>query len=538
MSKKIFMLLVIIVIISLISSCSSITKETEMAKEEEKNGEQSLENIAPAESAADTTFAEKLRGSDSIYIQGEMNTEEYSDIEENSYKLSLENPLSTFSIDVDTASYSNVRRFLMDGKMPPEDAVRIEEMINYFTYDYPEPHGDAPFSVITKISKCPWNENHDLAMLALKGKEIETEEKIPSNLVFLIDVSGSMNQEDKLPLLKSAFKMLVNQLDEEDRVSVVVYSGAAGVVLDSTSGSEKDTIIDAIENLRAGGSTAGGEGIELAYKIAKENSIDNGNNRVILATDGDFNVGPSSDGELKRLIEEKRKDGVFLSILGFGTGNLKDSKAELLANKGNGNYSYIDNILEAKKVLVDEIGSTLFTIAKDVKIQVEFNPSKVKAYRLIGYENRLLNDEDFNDDKKDAGEIGAGHTVTAFYELIPSDSDEEVPGTDELKYQDSKVKDSDDIMYVKLRYKEPQGEKSKLIEFPVIEKEETEKTLQDFNFASAVAEFGMLLRDSQFKGNSSYDRVIEQAEKNRGKDIEGYRVEFIKMVKLAKELAK
>lgn len=534
MSKKVLELGLIILVVTLITSCSSFSSESDMAKQEAIASEKAYDNGTPAPTAS----VEQMKNTNSIYIQGEMNTEEYADIDENGYKVSLQNPLSTFSIDVDTAAYSNIRRFLMDGEMPQRDAVRIEEMINYFTYDYPKPDGEAPFSVITEISKCPWNENHNLAILALKGKEIQTEERVASNLVFLIDVSGSMNQPDKLPLLKSAYKMLVNQLDEDDRVSIVVYAGAAGIVLDSTSGSDKDIIIDAIENLSAGGSTAGGEGIELAYKIAKESFIDDGNNRIILATDGDFNVGPSSDGELKRLIEKKRNDGIFLSILGFGTGNLKDSKAELLADKGNGNYSYIDNILEAKKVLVDEIGSTLFTIAKDVKIQVEFNPNKVKAYRLIGYENRLLNDEDFNDDKKDAGEIGAGHTVTAFYELIPSDSDEEVPGVDELKYQDSKIKDSNDIMYVKLRYKEPQGEKSKLIEFPVADIKASAEASQNFNFASAVAEFGMLLRDSEFKGESSYGHVIELAEKNKGDDMEGYRVEFIKMVKLARELAK
>jgi Ca-activated chloride channel family protein len=467
-----------------------------------------------------------------------MNTEEYADIEENGYKLSLQNPLSTFSIDVDTASYSNIRRFLMDGQMPPKDAVRIEEMINYFTYDYPEPKGDTPFSVITEINECPWNDKHDLAMVTLKGKELELDKKKPSNLVFLIDVSGSMNKPDKLPLLKSAFKMLVNQLKEDDRVSIVVYAGAAGVVLDSTNGSNKDIIIDAIENLNAGGSTAGGEGIELAYKIARGNFIEEGNNRIILATDGDFNVGPSSDGDLSDLIEKNRNDGVFLSVLGFGSGNLKDSKAELLADKGNGNYSYIDNILEAKKVLVDEIGSTLFTIAKDVKFQIEFNPSKVKAYRLIGYENRLLNDEDFNDDKKDAGEIGAGHTVTVFYELIPSDSDEKIPGVDELKYQDVKVKKSNDIMHIKLRYKDPEGLVSKLLGYPIDDNKISKQASENFNFASAIAEFGMLLRDSEFKGSSNYDHVVELAQKYKGDDKEGYRMEFIKMVKLAKELQK
>ncbi len=525
MGKRVLRLVSIIMVIFLLASCAS-KKDNPVAPKQEK----AKKEIAYDNGLADNKYSEP------IYEQEEMNTEEYANIKENGFKLSLQNPLSTFSIDVDTASYSNVRRFLMDGEMPPEDAVRIEEMINYFTYDYTKPEKDEPFAIINEISKCPWDSKHNLAMVALKGREIDSEKRSPSNLVFLIDVSGSMDEQDKLPLLKSSFKMLVNQLDEGDKISIVVYAGAAGVVLDSTDGSNKDKIIDAIENLHAGGSTAGGEGIKLAYQIARENFIKDGNNRIILATDGDFNVGPSSDGALTRLIEKNRNDGVFLSVLGFGTGNLKDSKAELLADKGNGNYSYIDNILEAKKVLVDEMGSTLFTIAKDVKFQIEFNPNKVKAYRLVGYENRLLNNEDFNDDKKDAGEIGSGHTVTVFYELIPVGLDEEIQGTDELKYQNSQLKDSSDLIHIKLRYKEPDGEVSKLIELPIPESQISEEVSADFNFASSVAEFGMLLRDSEFKGDSSYDQAIELAEKNKGEDIEGYRAEFIKMVKLAKEL--
>lgn len=531
MGKRALRLVSIVMIIFLLASCSSKKEDMAAPKQGAKLEEVKEKN----------TYDKALGLSDNIsrelsYDQPEMNTEEYAHITENGFKLSLQNPLSTFSIDVDTASYSNIRRFLMDGEMPPEDAVRIEEMINYFSYDYAKPEKDEPFAIINEVSKCPWNDKHNLAMVALKGREINSEKRPPSNLVFLIDVSGSMNNQDKLPLLKSSFKMLVNQLDEEDRISIVVYAGAAGVVLDSTDGSNKDKIIDAIENLNAGGSTAGGEGINLAYKIARKNFIKDGSNRIILATDGDFNVGPSSDGALTRLVEKNRNDGVFLSVLGFGTGNLKDSKAELLANKGNGNYSYIDNILEAKKVLVDEMGSTLFTIAKDVKFQIEFNPSKVKAYRLIGYENRLLNNEDFNNDKKDAGEIGSGHTVTVFYELIPFGLDEEIQGTDELKYQNPQLKDSSDLMHIKLRYKEPDGDTSKLIELPILESQIFKEASTDFNFASAVAEFGMLLRNSEFKGNSSYDHVIELAEKNRGEDSEEYRSEFIKMVKLAKEL--
>lgn len=464
----------------------------------------------------------------------EENTEAYAPIQENMYQSVLQNPLSTFSIDVDTASYSNIRRFLMDGQLPPRDAVRIEEMVNYFPYNYKEPKGKEPFAISSQIADCPWNEKHSLAMVTLKAKGFNTDKKPANNLVFLMDVSGSMNEPDKLPLLKSSFKLLVNQLDEEDKVSIVVYAGAAGVVLDATHGHRKDEILDAIEELDAGGSTAGGEGINLAYKIAKENFVDDGNNRIILATDGDFNVGPSSEKELTKLIEENRKSGIFLSVLGFGTGNLDDQTAELLADKGNGNYAYIDTILEAKKVLVDQIGSTLYTVAKDVKYQLEFNPGKVKGYRLLGYENRLLNDEDFEDDTKDAGEVGAGHVVTAFYELIPADSDEEIPGSD-LKYQTTRVKPSDEWMTIKVRYKEPDGHVSKLIEIPVEDPKFFEPS-KEFYFASSVVEFGLLLRDSEYKGDASYNEVIKRAKATKGDDAEGYRTEFIKMVELAKNL--
>ena len=364
-----------------------------------------------------------------IYLQGhfnypgnirDFNTEGYSAIHENGYKDVLNQPLSTFSIDVDKASYSNVRRFINMGQLPPMDAVRIEEMINYFSYDYPEPAGDHPFSVYTELSKCPWNDGHQLFYIGLKGKNMDKKELPASNLVFLIDVSGSMESPNKLPLLKSAFQLLVNELRPADRVAMVVYAGAAGVVLKATPGNEKETILNALNQLQAGGSTAGGQGIMLAYKIAHENFIDGGNNRIILATDGDFNVGASSNAEMERLIEKEREKGIFITVLGFGMGNYKDDKMEIIADKGNGNYAYIDNIQEARKVLVGEFAGTLFTIAKDVKFQLEFNPSRVKAYRLIGYENRLLNDEDFNNDRKDAGEMGAGHVVTALYEIIPA----------------------------------------------------------------------------------------------------------------------
>jgi Ca-activated chloride channel family protein len=471
------------------------------------------------------------------------NTEGYDRIYENEFLDALSNPLSTFSIDVDAASYSNTRRFLNDGLLPPPDAVRIEEFINYFDYNYPQPDDDTPFSITTEISECPWKGGHKLLHIGLQGKKVPMEDIPPGNIVFLLDVSGSMDRPDKLPLLKSAFRLLVNQLRPEDRVAIVVYAGASGLVLPSTPGNQKDLILSAIESLYPGGSTAGAAGIRLAYEIAKKNFIENGNNRVILATDGDFNVGVSSDGELVRLIEEKREEGVFLTVLGFGTGNLKDSKMEKLADKGDGNYSYIDNIMEARKVLVSELGGTLLTIAKDVKIQLEFNPAKVLAYRLIGYENRMLKKEDFNDDKKDAGEIGSGHTVTAIYEIIPAGADEKVSDVDELKYQRSglapEAYNSDELLTVKFRYKKPDGDKSKLITAPVADEDmELAETSNNFRFSAAVAEFGMLLRDSEHKGESNFDQVIKLASGSKGADSEGYREEFVRLVKLARDLSK
>ena len=464
------------------------------------------------------------------------NTEGYDAIHENIFLQTVNNPLSTFSIDVDAASYSNIRRFLNNGQKPPKDAVRIEEMVNYFHYDYEQPSGEHPFAIHTEISKAPWNKEHQLIHIGLQGKKIPTENLPASNLVFLLDVSGSMNQDNKLPLLKSALKMLVENLREKDRVSIVVYAGAAGMVLPPTPGSDKQAIMEAMNKLQAGGSTAGGAGINLAYKIAKENFVEDGNNRVILATDGDFNVGESSNASMERLIEEKREDGVFLTVLGFGMGNYKDSKMEILADKGNGNYAYIDNIQEARKVLVNEFGGTLFTIAKDVKLQIEFNPAKVQAYRLIGYENRKLNNEDFNNDKKDAGELGSGHTVTALYEIIPVGVESSFIPVDKLKYQTSTVvpeaSKTDEIMTVKFRYKQPDGVKSKLIVHPVKDKTiELSKTTDNFRWSAAVASFGMLLRDSEFMGASSYQQVIRLAEGAKGEDKEGYRTEFIGMVK-------
>ena len=460
------------------------------------------------------------------------NTEEYKPIYDNNFQNAVNNPLSTFSIDVDTASYSNLRRFINNGKLPPADAVRTEELINYFSYEYQQPQGEQPFSVTTEMGDCPWQPNHKLVMIGLQGKNIVAEDLPPSNLVFLIDVSGSMNTPNKLPLLKTTFKMLVKELREQDKVSIVVYAGRAGLVLEPTAGSDKNTILAAIDSLQAGGSTAGGEGLQLAYKIAKEAFMTEGNNRVILATDGDFNVGVSSEGELTRLIEERRNDGIFLSVLGFGMGNMKDNKMEALADKGNGNYAYIDNALEAKKVMVSQLAGTLYTIAKDVKLQVEFNPAKVKSYRLIGYENRVLDKVDFNNDKKDAGEMGAGHSVTAFYEIIPTES-QEVRGTvDSLVYQQSQLVPSDELLQVKLRYKKPTADTSILFIKGMSDHSQGISS-ENYRFAAAVAEYAMLLRNSEFKGQSSYQQVLELARGAKGHDKEGYRAEFIRLVELS-----
>ncbi|MBP1765599.1 MAG: von Willebrand factor [Firmicutes bacterium] len=461
------------------------------------------------------------------------NTEEYTRISDVSFQTATTNALSTFSIDVDTASYSNIRRYINSGKLPPADAVRTEELLNYFTYDYPQPTGDHPFSLTTEVGACPWNPAHQLVLIGLQGKTLQPAEIPPSNLVFLIDVSGSMSASNKLPLLKTAFHMLVNQLRPEDKVSIVVYAGNTGVSLEATSGSEKGRIHTAIDNLQAGGSTNGGEGIKLAYKIAKNSLIDGGNNRVILATDGDFNVGVSSEGELSRLIEERRDDGIFLSVLGFGMSNIKDNKMETLADKGNGNYAYIDNAMEAKKVLGSQLAGTLYTIAKDVKLQVEFNPAKVKQYRLIGYENRTLAASDFNNDKKDAGDMGAGHSVTALYEIVPADSEESGVSVDPLVYQKPTVIPSEDLLQVKVRYKKPNKNTSTLFTKQV--KPFAENCLQsdNFRFAAAVAEYAMLLRNSEFKANSSYQQVLDLARSAKGPDTQGYRAEFIRMVEVS-----
>jgi len=469
------------------------------------------------------------------------NTESYAEINENGFQVPWQKPRSTFSIDVDVASYGNTRRYINSGQLPPKDAVKVEELINYFKYDYEAPKGKHPFAVHHEVSVAPWNPKHQLVHIGLQAKKIETDNLPATNLVFLLDVSGSMNAPDKLPLLKRSLKLLVNELRPEDKVAVVVYAGAAGEVLPATSGNEKTKILTALEKLSAGGSTAGGAGIELAYKIAKQNFIESGNNRIILATDGDFNVGASSDKAMEDLIEEKRKQGVFLTVLGFGTGNYQDSKMETLADKGNGNHAYIDNILEAKKVLVNEFGGTLFTIAKDVKIQVEFNPANVQAYRLIGYENRLLDDVDFNNDKKDAGELGAGHTVTALYEIIPVGVTSDFKPLDDLKYQQTDKKpltgDPNELLTVKLRYKQPDGDQSILLS-QVIEKGtlSLDKASDNFKWSAAVAGFGMLLRDSDYKGDMAYQDMIALARNARGTDYNGYRSELIKLMEAAELL--
>ncbi len=463
------------------------------------------------------------------------NTEEYRYISENGYKSVLEEPLSTFSVDVDTASYSNIRRFINSGQDIPADAVRIEEMLNYFSYDYPEPKSGEPFSVTTEYSACPWNEENHLLLIGLQAQEIDFSRRPASNLVFLLDISGSMYSDDKLPLVQKSFTMLAENLSKQDRVSIVTYAGYESVVLDGVPGDQTAKIAAAIDDLEAGGSTAGAAGIEKAYELARKNYISGGNNRVILATDGDLNVGISSEGELTRLIQEKKKDGIHLSVIGVGTGNIKDNKMEALADNGDGNYNYIDSIFEAKKVLVDEMGGTLITVAKDVKIQVEFNPKYVAGYRLVGYENRLLNQEDFANDKVDAGEIGSGHSVTALYEIIPAENGDSSQGSS-LKYQTTgTLVDSSELLTVNLRYKAPNGNKSTLLSYPVNADSYDGKLSETLSFAAAVAEFGMVLRDSENKGNASYDTVLALAEPCIHADTDDYKKEFLRLVEIAKK---
>ena len=476
------------------------------------------------------------------------NTDAFDKITDNAFKRAADHPLSTFSIDVDTASYAIIRRFLVQNhRMPPPGAVRIEEMINYFRYYYPQPDGDNPFSVNVEIAGCPWAFKHRLVRIGLQGRRVEQDVRPSANLVFLIDVSGSMRSTDKLDLLKRSMKLLVNELDGDDRIAIVVYAGATGLVLPSTALGRTETVLHALDQLRAGGSTNGGAGIELAYNVAAKNFIEGGINRVILATDGDFNVGVTNQSELVRMIEQKRRSGVFLSVLGFGQGNLKDSTMEKLADKGNGNYAYIDSLEEGRKVFVEQMSGTLITIAKDVKIQVEFNPANVAAYRLIGYENRLLAKEDFNDDTKDAGEIGSGHFVTALYEVVPAGIDMPAATVDALRYQRPVNVDKprgagetvhgDELMTVKLRYKNPDADRSQLMRMHVNDPGTTyAQATGDFKFAAAVAAFGMILRDSPHKGTATYDAVTELAEEGIGEDEGGYRREFLDLVLKAESI--
>lgn len=467
--------------------------------------------------------------------------EGYDHIEESGFKKVVDHPLSTFSIDVDAASYSNVRRILNEGRMPEQGAVRIEEMINYFNYDYAPPVNNDPFAIHMELGPCPWNSNHQLALIGMQAKKIDVSELPPSNLTFLVDVSGSMMSPDKLPLVQQSLNLLTDQLRSVDRVSLVVYAGNAGVVLPSTSGDRKTAIKEAINRLEAGGSTAGGMGIMLAYKTARENFISKGNNRVILCTDGDFNVGMSSDDALEGLIEKERRSGVYLTVLGFGRGNYQDAKMQKLADKGNGNHAYIDQLSEAKKVLVSEFGGTIFTVAKDVKLQVEFNPALVAGYRLVGYENRMLNDEDFNNDRKDAGELGSGHTVTALYEIVPRGvSMPSESNIDPLRYQKpsqtrQKGRSDGELLFVKARYKEPDGNESRLLSFALKNRRDNGTLSDNFRFAGAVAGFGMLLRNSEYKGTADYTTVRTQALQALGTDKEGYRKEFIALVDKAQQ---
>jgi len=492
---------------------------------------------APA--AASAEFSRTLHKPRLAYR--EPNTESYKKVPENDFMNVRANPLSTMSVDLDRASYANVRRFINEGQTPPTDAVRVEEMINYFNYKYPQPEGEDPLAIVTELTNCPWNEKHKLLHIGMQARTIPTDNLPPSNLVFLVDVSGSMDEENKLPLVKSSLKMLVSKLRAQDKISIVVYAGSAGLVLPATAGNQKQIINAALNRLQAGGSTAGGAGIKLAYNIAQENFVRGGNNRVILATDGDFNVGVSGDNEMEELITKERQKGIYLTCLGYGMGNYKDSKMEVLADKGNGNYAYIDNRQEAEKTLVREFGGTIFTLAKDVKSQIEFNPAYVQSYRLVGYENRLLNEEDFTDDKKDAGDMGSGHSVTIIYEIIPTGvNSADVRNVTPLKYQQRSaayptVLDydaGDEFATIKFRYKKPNGNTSKEITHLIYNNtKQLQQASENARFATSVAMFGMLLKNSDYKGTSNYSKVLALARSSAGYDNEGYRAEFIELVK-------
>ena len=518
----------------LVAGCSDAKKDAASAG---RNGIQ----YAPAPACSAPMGVNQ--SADSIVLSGdaaEFNTESFDVITENEFVDSLSNPKSTFSIDVDTASYSIVRRMINDGRTPMKDAVRIEELVNYFDYQYDGPKDDGhPFSVHTDLGKYPWDETHQLVRIALKGKAMPKRERPNCNLVFLLDVSGSMNSPRKLPLVKQAMRMLVENLQEADRIAIVVYAGASGVVLPSTSASKSDVILAAMDKLEAGGSTNGGAGINLAYQIAAKNFIEDGINRVVLCTDGDFNVGNTGRGSLKDQVAAKANANISLSVLGFGTGNLKDDMMETLADRGDGNYAYIDSQLEARKALVEQINGTLITIAKDVKIQIDFNPARVGAYRLIGYENRMLKNEDFADDKKDAGEIGAGHTVTALYEIVPAGEDSPARVDSGSEFVETKLKadasSSDTVLKVHLRYKLPKETESETFSVALDRKasDPVEMPSGDFQFAASVAAYGMLLRDSKFKGDVDWDWVVQSAKSSLGEDRNGYRSEFVKLARQA-----
>lgn len=523
---------------------SSSPSHTIVAEEIEKMPTRKTSSIvttsAGAYPARESRAERKRAAQQPVYYNPSV--ESYKKNPENDFKTVSASPLSTMSIDVDRASYSNVRRFINSGQLPPADAVRIEEMVNYFHYDYEQPRGDNPIAITTELTNCPWEPKHQLIHIGMQAKTLDIEALPPSNIVFLIDVSGSMSSPNKLPLVIQSLKLLTQNLREKDRIAIVVYAGSAGQVLASTPGNHKAAIYEALDQLQAGGSTAGGAGIKLAYKIATDNYVKGGNNRIILATDGDFNVGISGDNELEELITKEREKGIYLTCLGYGMGNYKDSKLEVLADKGNGNYAYIDNEEEAKKTLVKEFGGTVFTLAKDVKAQIEFNPTKVRSYRLVGYENRILNTEDFKDDKKDAGDMGSGHSVTIIYEIIPMEAkSDKVRPVDDLKYQRNAltaISHAHELATVKFRYKKPNGKTSTEMTHII---GDTRKTLEqastNVRFATSVAMFGMLLKDSKYKGEASYDKVLAYAKNAKGADEDGYRSEYLDMVKKAKKMA-
>ncbi len=545
MKKKLKLLAFCICLLMLFTACSASSKEQSTKGTESTSKSTTDTTKAETDSTQQSNKGEKEK-KEEPYVDGAVegvpdpgiiapqtnfNTEEYSSIEENGFHAVATSPLSTFAADVDTASYANIRRLVEAGTVPEPDMVRIEEMLNYFHYDYPEPKSEEPFSVTMELADCPWNDKTELLLVGMQADKIDKEELEPSNFVFLIDVSGSMYDANKLPLVKRAFGLLVEQLNDEDRVSIVTYAGTDKVVADGLTGSEKSEIMKAIDDLEAGGGTAGSEGIETAYEIAEKHFIEGGNNRVILATDGDLNIGITSEGALGRLISDKKESGVFLSVLGFGEGNIKDNKMETLADKGNGNYAYIDSIYEARKVLVEEMGGTCHTIAKDVKFQVEFNPAHIKGYRLIGYENRVMDDEDFDDDTKDGGEIGSGHRVTALYELVPIDSDFDI-GKD-LKYQENENNESntDELLTVSVRYKKPDENESTLLEYPLGKDSKSDTLSSNMSFAAGIIEVGMILRDSEFAGSSSYENAIELIENSGDTKDDDSKYELVGIIK-------